>query len=51
MHSSMGAGKLTVYRLGDRDRWEFIVAGQGGFTKGAPTSKALLSRSFSTRFG
>ncbi|EGB08489.1 hypothetical protein AURANDRAFT_63788 [Aureococcus anophagefferens] len=28
MHCALGAGKLTAYRLGDRDRWEFIVAGE-----------------------
>ena len=28
MHCALGAGNLTAYRLGDRDRWEYIVAGE-----------------------
>mgnify|MGYP002051565065 CR=1 FL=1 len=27
MHCALGCGRCVAYRLGDRDRWEFIIAG------------------------
>ncbi|KAH8072345.1 cGMP-dependent protein kinase [Aureococcus anophagefferens] len=45
MHCALGAGKLTAYRLGDRDRWE-----QGRTRERHSQLQRLLSRPFSTRW-
>ena len=46
MHCALGAGKLTAYRLGDRDRWE-----QGSTRERNSQLQRLISRPVSTRFG